>query len=802
MAAPGGSLPALRGRALLDWALQPLLRDAHAAGAWALLARVLRADSQAGAALSPALWAAVARACEPVAAAADGELPQRVCEVLCLHRLRHPFGQPARGEPLEPVAAAAVGAVRRTCADGGGAAAWRCLATELLLALALAARAASNGRKVRARALRLRAVPLGRDTSRRTCRFARFLCTSCCPSLRARCMRCARATALVTLTWRGSLSRRCRSACLHPPLLVATWLLRRQPRPPSQPPPTLRSPTRLNRRASAGKRRRRLLQRRGSLERQPRSVPARQQQRRRLAHRRPRYTSWLAPACALVRLLCCCGGASSFCAGLTLMLCTSAVDAAFLDLLPWLTSCFATAAAQHAATKLRARAGQGSAGVPQEGFVVVRLLLASLRHAMRVTCARGDAAAWCSLAAASACVLRAAHQHELCQAANRADMLALLSTELRVVVQQCTQLGCARAAASASVVLGALLDVDVHLLEPHLPEAWRVLCVGSAHAHADCAGVACAMVVAFGDTRLLPKLLLGAMAALCGAHSGADVDGALLCRPQVAAAWSAASARLPPGQAPEMLQCVRACLALADASGLLCAASRGSPARSSLRPVAELLAATVAGIPATLDAAAALAETCAALQLHVGDQLQKLPLETGTADAAAALLLRLCTLLASLMEACCACTSGAGVALVTVAQCTEVACTAVSRLVPRFGPCAPGKQAMLPWCQLEVARCVSLLTTWRSRGASQATIPGVSELCAAMLTPSLLGAAPLAGWDGVVSTVDADTLPCALWQLVTEHMAPWCVTPSSPGARVLHRTYARSLRGCTTGARS
>jgi hypothetical protein len=26
-------------------------------------------------------------------------------------------------------------------------------------------------------------------------------------------------------------------------------------------------------------------------------------------------------------------------------------------------------------------------------------------------------------------------------------------------------------------------------------------------------------------------------------------------------------------------------------------------------------------------------------------------------------------------------------------------------------------------------------------------------------------------WDGVFSTVTAETLPCAIWQLATEHMA-------------------------------
>jgi hypothetical protein len=169
-------VPALRGRALLDHALQPLVRAwpgaAHDARCWALLARALRADSGAGVALPPALWLAVARACEPPPAAsvaasvaADaavsdggedgvGALAARVHEVLLLHRLRQPPGHAARLAPLEQVAAAAVSAARRAGESGVHSPAWRNVATEAVYSLAHATRGAQHGRKVRACARR------------------------------------------------------------------------------------------------------------------------------------------------------------------------------------------------------------------------------------------------------------------------------------------------------------------------------------------------------------------------------------------------------------------------------------------------------------------------------------------------------------------------------------------------------------------------------------------------------------------------------------------------------------------------
>ena len=153
MTAPSDdALPSLQGRALLDWALQPLLGgDATAAAAahdprsWRCLSRVLR-DRLTGAGLPAAAWKAVAAACDAPGAAGDA-LPSSVCETLLAARQRRGSSLSARLEPPEAVAAAAVRALHRA-ASRGATAAWRALATEVLVTLQHAAQAAPNARKV------------------------------------------------------------------------------------------------------------------------------------------------------------------------------------------------------------------------------------------------------------------------------------------------------------------------------------------------------------------------------------------------------------------------------------------------------------------------------------------------------------------------------------------------------------------------------------------------------------------------------------------------------------------------------
>jgi hypothetical protein len=329
-----------------------------------------------------------------------------------------------------------------------------------------------------------------------------------------------------------------------------------------------------------------------------------------------------------------------------------------------------------------------------------------------------------------------------------------------------------------SGVLHALLDIDVHLLEAHLVAAWASLRAGNAHAPRECVRMACDMVLAFGDTRLLPQLLLRATEALCAErHAAADAStGELLCEPQLAAAWTRAAARLLPGQAPELLQCVRDCLALASRAGAL--DDGGAPIlRGDVAALTELLAANVAGVSVTPEAAAELAAASVALQLHIGSLLQELPMSakslTPSLQAVAALLLRLCTVVAALVEACSACTSGLGVPASTVSQCTDVARSALSRFVPHLQ--GSGGRACTPWFQLEAARCAMLLANWQSRGAALDCAAVVAVLCPWMLAPETRTAMQLSDWDGVVSSVSDETLPCALWQLITEHMAAWRV---------------------------
>ena len=156
MSAPSDDvLPPLRGRPLLDWALQPLLGgdDAAATAAqdalsWRRLARVLR-DGHAGAGLPAAAWKAVAAACHAPPAAGDA-LPSSVRDALVQARQRRSSCLNARLEPPEAVAAAAALALSRaTSRDATGA--WRALASEVLVALQHAAQAAPNARKVRLR---------------------------------------------------------------------------------------------------------------------------------------------------------------------------------------------------------------------------------------------------------------------------------------------------------------------------------------------------------------------------------------------------------------------------------------------------------------------------------------------------------------------------------------------------------------------------------------------------------------------------------------------------------------------------
>ena len=273
-------------------------------------------------------------------------------------------------------------------------------------------------------------------------------------------------------------------------------------------------------------------------------------------------------------------------------------DAGFLALLPWLTAWFAAALA----VLQRAAPGEPHGRAAASGFVVVQLLLSALRDAMQQARSRGDAPGWCAAVDACARVLHEAQRQERCQAARRADVAACLEPQLQALLADTAALGSEHAAAAAGGMLRALLSVDVHLLEAELPRVWRILCAGHAHAPEDSVLAACDMVAAFGDTRMLPKLLLGATVGVC---DGDAADARLLCAPRLAAAWAAAARKLPPMQAPELLQCVRSCVEHAREKGVLEPHADGA---RRLAPLAELLAATVAGITVTPEAQSALAQ--------------------------------------------------------------------------------------------------------------------------------------------------------------------------------------------------
>ena len=408
---------------------------------------------------------------------------------------------------------------------------------------------------------------------------------------------------------------------------------------------------------------------------------------------------------------------------------------------------------------------------------MVQLFGYALAHLMQDASKRNNLGVWAAAADAWSDVLLEAHRHDLCRAPGRAVSVFLVSMLPELLLQQ-GRLSGARAAAAAGRVLQALLDVDVHLLEDHLPAVWSVLLRGAAHAPAVCAAAARDLVIAYGETRLLPKVLVAATTALCdGCSPDAPEYGALLYAPELGTAWSTAAAKLPAMQYPELLVCVRDCLAQADAAGAF--SPRGDLARVSA-PLAEMLSATVAGIGATPEASAALATAAVAVQLFAKSVFDKSVPSKGlklTSDGGTALCLRICTCVASLVHACAACTSDIAVPPPVPEQCDAALCGCLERLAPWL---ASKKRSSVPWCELEAARAALLLRTWEARGGTASRVY-VAHLVRLAGSTGVLDAASCCVWDGVFSTVTAETLPCAFWQLATEHMAVWCARAACNG---------------------
>ena len=707
MAAQSDALPPLRGRALLDWALQPLVGGdaaaaaaAQTAGSWTRVAAVFRADGLAVTGLPPAAWLAVCAACAAPAAAGDA-LPASVLEALKAARQRRASGLNARLEPTEAVAAAAAHTLRRA-ASPGATAAWHALARETLTTLDHAAQAAPNARK--------------------TCTL---FVETVLPELVAawhslRVGGAAEDAELASSVEAALLAGLFQSSLVSGHQTAAATLSAAAPSTPHAPDAEQPAKKRLK----------------PSLQQGEDAVPA----------------PAASPQAALYQLVCARVRSGELC---------------FVALLPWLTRCFG--AMQRPSGVAREPSGAAS---KHHGFAVVQLLGSALSDLMRDASKREDLGAWAAAAEAWGGVLMEAHRHDLCRAPGRAVAGFLVAT-LPELLRQQGRFPSAHAAAAAGGVLRALLDIDVHLLEDRLPDVWSVLLQGATHAPAGCARAACELIVAYGETRLLPKVLVAATTALCG-DGRSPGFGALLCAPELCAAWSAAASKLPAMQYPELLLCVRDCLAQADAAGVF---SPRSELAGVVAPLAEMLAFTVAGIGATSEASAALASAAVEVQAFAKSLLDKLVLPKGAklaSDGGVALCLRLCTCISSLVHACAACTSDIAVPPAVTDECDAALCGCLELLAPWF---ASTKRAVVPWCELEAARAALLLRTWEERGggASRAHVAHLARLAGGL---GFVDAAQSCVWDGVFSTVTAATLPCAFWQLVTEHMATWCVRPA------------------------
>ena len=402
------------------------------------------------------------------------------------------------------------------------------------------------------------------------------------------------------------------------------------------------------------------------------------------------------------------------------------------------------------------------------GFALVQLFGASLSTMMQDASMRDDLRAWTTTVDAWCDVLLEAHRHGLCHASWPA-VSVFLSARLSELLQQQGRFRNAQAAAAAGSVLRALLEIDVRLLEGHLPDVWSVLMRGASQAQASCVRAACELVIAYGETRLLPKLLVAATTALCDCNpDDAPGLGVLHCAPELSKAWSGAVETLPAMQYPEVLLCVRDCLAQAEAAGLFGARSRLACLSA---PLAEVLSAAVAGACATPEASSALASAAVELQACAESLLDKLLPAKGkklVSEGGVALCLRICTCTASLAHACAACTSNIAVHRSVPEQCDSTLCGCLERLAPWL---AAPERKVAPWCELEAVRVALLLRTWEERCYNFASRAPVSHLARLLGYYGRSDITERTAWDGVFSTVTAETLPCAFWQLATEHMA-------------------------------
>ena len=416
-------------------------------------------------------------------------------------------------------------------------------------------------------------------------------------------------------------------------------------------------------------------------------------------------------------------------------------EASYVSLLPWLLSCVATLSAGGAAPQ----AGPGS-----HSFALLCALLSALEESMTDACARSDAGAWCSSVAAAGGLLGDAHR--LGVLVHVADSPEALPAHLSLVLQQCSTLESSLASASAASLLAPLIDIDTRLVALHLQPAWRAVWLGSASAPEPCRAAACNLIAAFGDTRQLDVLLAEAAAAMRSSRPSETAGLAtVMCSPDVAAAWFAASARAPAAQVSLIVQAVSSCLVQAVSAQV-----SGDQTMSQLSPLAETLASTLSGVCVTPATAPAVSLAAAALQARIDEMAVPLSALEPAVQPAAAILIRIASVNCQLSRHC-AETAGVAADVAAAAGTFQRLCCARDAAIP-----------LAPWLRLELSR---FALRW---------MPGpAAEHAFELLTLPFLRADAGSSWDGTVSTVCADTLPCAIWSLCTEHTHVWCALPSS-----------------------
>jgi len=147
------------------------------------------------------------------------------------------------------------------------------------------------------------------------------------------------------------------------------------------------------------------------------------------------------------------------------------------------------------------------------------------------------------------------------------------------------------------------------------------------------------------------------------------------------------------------------------------------------------------------------------------------------------------------------CTSSCWLAQDCIAQAAENAdatacCVTALQTAASVAAGAACATTVSPWLQLERVRAAAARLVWHSvtgQGQAAALETGTALRC---LEQALHASATKdeSCWDGVPASVQAGSLPSALWQVIAEHACVWCV-------RARCKRCALCADACRSGAR-